>query len=336
MHAAITLLLAYIVDRVVGDPRFLTHPVIIMGRVISWLEKAIRKRWTTAKALKASGVLFPVLLVGGSYLTVWGVLEILSLFSPWLSWAVEIWLISTTIASKGLADAGMEIFRHLKKGDLPAARTSLSMVVGRDTEHLDEPQIVRGAVETIAENMVDAIISPLFFAAIGGAPLAMAYRAANTLDSMVGYKDDRYLHLGWASARFDDLVNYIPARLCALFIVAACFFGGLKWREAWHIIKRDARKHPSPNSGFAEAGVAGALGIQLGGLNTYRGVPSHRALLGDPSRHLVASDIQRTISVMHLVSLLCVLLLGAVLLVIAWLLISHVTQMIFFRIILIE
>ncbi|MGO0061108.1 adenosylcobinamide-phosphate synthase CbiB [Brevibacillus fluminis] len=317
MHAAITLLLAYIVDRIVGDPRFLIHPVVVMGRVISWLEKQIRKGCRSDRALKWAGLLFPLVLVGGSYLAVWVLLYALARLSPWLAWSAEIWLISTTIASKGLADAGMDIFHHLKKNDLPSARTALSMVVGRDTDKLDEPQIVRGAVETVAENMVDAIISPLFFAAIGGAPLAMAYRAANTLDSMVGYKDERYLHLGWASARFDDLANYLPARLCALFIVAAAWLRGQSGTGAWRMMRRDARKHPSPNSGFAEAGVAGALGIQLGGLNTYRGVPSHRALLGDPTRPLVADDIPRTVAIMHTGALIGVGLFAAVLLLIA-------------------
>ncbi|MGE5703255.1 MAG: adenosylcobinamide-phosphate synthase CbiB [Clostridia bacterium] len=305
---AIFLVLAYLVDRMVGDPRFLTHPVVIMGRVIQWLEKQIRKRWNKPGELRAAGFLFPLLLVGGSYFAVWLLLKGLSMLSPWLAWAAEVWLISTTIASKGLADAGLQIYQHLQQNDLPQARTALSMVVGRDTDKLDEPEIVRGAVETVAENIVDAIISPLFFAAIGGAPLAMAYRAANTLDSMVGYKDDRYFDLGYASARFDDILNYIPARICALLIVVAASMQRLHARSAWQMIRRDARKHPSPNSGFAEAGVAGALGVQLGGLNYYRGVPSHRALLGERTRPLVADDIVRTVKVMHLVALLSVLL----------------------------
>ncbi|RNB80138.1 cobalamin biosynthesis protein CobD [Brevibacillus fluminis] len=318
MHATITLLLAYIVDRIVGDPRFLTHPVVIMGRVISWLEKQIRRGCRSDRSLKWAGLLFPLVLVGGSYMAIWVLIYALSRLSPWLAWAAEIWLISTTIASKGLADAGMDIFHHLKKSDLSSARTALSMVVGRDTDKLDEPQIVRGAVETVAENMVDAIISPLFFAAIGGAPLAMAYRAANTLDSMVGYKDERYLNLGWASARFDDLTNYIPARLCALFIVVAAWLHGQSATGAWRMMRRDARKHPSPNSGFAEAGVAGALGIQLGGLNTYRGVASHRALLGEPTRPLEAEDIPRTVAIMHTGALIGVGLFVAVLLLISY------------------
>ncbi|WP_019119456.1 adenosylcobinamide-phosphate synthase CbiB [Brevibacillus massiliensis] len=312
---AVHLLCAYLLDRLIGDPRWLPHPVVCMGWVITRLEQAIRRRFTRAASLKWAGMLFPLLLVGGSYLVVWLLLKGLAMLHPWLAWAAEVWLISTTIATKGLAEAGMNIYAKLQAGDLPAARSELAMVVGRDTEQLEEPEIVRGAVETVAENIVDAILSPLFYAAIGGAPLAMAYRAANTLDSMVGYKNERYEHLGWASARFDDLANYIPARIGALLIVAASWLKRLHWRQAWLVIRRDARLHPSPNSGFSEAGVAGALGVQLGGLNYYKGVPSDRARLGDPNRPLQADDIPQTVSLMYLVSVLFVCLCAGVLLV---------------------
>jgi adenosylcobinamide-phosphate synthase len=312
---AVHLLCAYLLDRLIGDPRWLPHPVVCMGWVITRLEQAIRRRFTRAASLKWAGMLFPLLLVGGSYLVVWLLLKGLAMLHPWLAWAAEVWLISTTIATKGLAEAGMNIYAKLQAGDLSAARSELAMVVGRDTEQLEEPEIVRGAVETVAENIVDAILSPLFYAAIGGAPLAMAYRAANTLDSMVGYKNERYEHLGWASARFDDLANYIPARIGALLIVAASWLKRLHWRQAWLVIRRDARLHPSPNSGFSEAGVAGALGVQLGGLNYYKGVPSDRARLGDPNRPLQADDIPQTVSLMYLVSFLFVCLCAGVLLV---------------------
>ncbi|MEW9671995.1 adenosylcobinamide-phosphate synthase CbiB [Ammoniphilus sp. 3BR4] len=304
MIQAMTLFCAYLLDRLIGDPRFLPHPVVGMGRLITRLEIGIRAIGLKEKQLKWAGLLFPLVLVGGSFLLVWLFLIGLSAIHPWLAWGVEVWLISTTIATKGLADAGMEIFRHLKSGQLAEARKALSMVVGRDTENLDEPEISRGAVETVAENIVDAILSPLFYAAIGGAPLAMAYRAANTLDSMVGYKDERYMNLGWASARFDDWANYIPARLAAAVLVVACWIKGHNGTASWQIVRRDARLHPSPNSGFTEAGMAGALGIQLGGLNYYQGVPSHRARLGDPLRPIRAQDIRETVQVMKLVSLL--------------------------------
>ncbi|MCC8434725.1 adenosylcobinamide-phosphate synthase CbiB [Brevibacillus sp. M2.1A] len=298
---------AYLIDRVVGDPRSLPHPVIIMGWWITRLERVIRSLVKEESHLKLAGVLFPVVIVGGSYAVVWLLLWGATFIHPVLAWILGAWLISTTIAIKGLADAGMEIARHLVAGDMEAARRSLSMVVGRDTERLDEPEVCRGAVETVAENIVDAIVSPLIYAAIGGAPLAMAYRAANTLDSMVGYKNEKYLNLGWASARFDDVLNYIPARLTALLLVVASWLQRLDGKQCWAMIRRDAHLHPSPNSGLPEAGVAGALGVQLGGLNYYQGVASNRAKMGDAKRPLQASDIVATIRLMYLVSLLCLL-----------------------------
>ncbi|TQK74208.1 adenosylcobinamide-phosphate synthase [Brevibacillus sp. AG162] len=298
---------AYLIDRVVGDPRSLPHPVIIMGWWITRLEQVIRSLVKEESHLKLAGVLFPLVIVCGSYAVVWLLLWGVTFIHPVLAWILGAWLISTTIATKGLADAGMEIARHLVAGDMEAARRSLSMVVGRDTERLDEPEVCRGAVETVAENIVDAIVSPLIYAAIGGAPLAMAYRAANTLDSMVGYKNEQYRNLGWASARFDDVLNYIPARLTALLLVGASWLQRLDWKQCWAMIRRDAHLHPSPNSGLPEAGVAGALGVQLGGLNYYQGVASNRAKMGDAKRPLQASDIVATIRLMYLVSLLCLL-----------------------------
>lgn len=306
-EAAWVLVTAYLIDRVVGDPRSLPHPVVIIGWWISRLEWLIRTCVKQEKHLKAAGVLFPLLIVAGSYAVVWLIVWAGALVSPWLSFALSAWLISTTIATKGLADAGLEIMRHLQAGDITAARRSLSMVVGRDTEHLDESEICRGAVETVAENIVDAIVSPLIYAAIGGAPLAMAYRATNTLDSMVGYKNEKYRNLGWASARFDDVANYIPARLTALLLLAASWLLRLDVRQSWQIIRRDAHLHPSPNSGLPEAAVAGALGVQLGGLNTYQGVPSHRARLGDAHRPLCPDDVRMTVRMMYCASLLCLL-----------------------------
>lgn len=312
MNIAYSIAAAYLVDRIVGDPRSLPHPVVIIGWFITRLERMIRLFVKKPGGLRAAGLLFPLLIVGGSCAAVAGLLYGAGLLHPWLAAGLEIWLIATTIATKGLADAGLEIGRHLLAGDVAKARRSLSMVVGRDTEHLEEAEISRGAVETVAENIVDAIVSPLFFAAIGGAPLAMAYRAANTLDSMVGYKNEKYLHLGWASARFDDVLNYIPARLTALFLLAASRLQGLDWRRSYRIMRRDARLHPSPNSGIPEAAVAGALGVQLGGLNYYQGVASHRAKLGDPLRPLRAEDILATVRLMRLASWMCAAVCAAI------------------------
>lgn len=311
---AILILLAYIVDRIVGDPKRLPHPVVWMGKAIVAVERALRRFAGTDRQLKLTGMLLPLLLAGGSFGIVWLVLALLARIHPWLAWGAEAWLISTTIAAKGLKDAGMEVFRHLASGRLPEARRSLGMIVGRDTEKLDEPEIVRGTVETVAENIVDAIVSPLFYAAIGGAPLAMAYRAVNTLDSMVGYKNDKYLHLGWASARLDDIANWIPARITAVLLTLAAFFRRLDAARAWRTVRRDAKLHPSPNSGWPESAVAGALGVRLGGLNMYKGVASFRAYMGDPVHPLRAEHIRKASRLMLDVATLFVLVCAAALL----------------------
>ncbi|MFD2611058.1 adenosylcobinamide-phosphate synthase CbiB [Paenibacillus gansuensis] len=295
---------AYVTDLLVGDPRQLPHPVVAIGRATALLERGIRRTVRSDRGLKLAGFAFPLALVGGSFALTWALLRLLAMVHPWLAVAAEVWLIATTVAAKGLAQAGMDIFRRLAAGDLPAARKALGMVVGRDTDNLNEAEITRGAVETVAENIVDGIISPLFYAAIGGAPLAMAYRAANTLDSMVGYRNDRYQHLGFASARFDDLANWIPARLTVLALAAAAFLMRLPAGRLLRTVARDARRHPSPNSGYPESAVAGALGVQLGGLNYYSGVPSDRARMGDPLQPLQAGHIRRTVQLMYLSSAL--------------------------------
>lgn len=313
MTAVWILAAAFIIDWIIGDPRWIPHPVIGMGKAIKKVENAIRARVTQAAGLKRAGILLPVIVAGGSLLLTWLVLWGLHQVHPWLAWAVEAVLIATTIAIKGLKDAGKEVLGHLRRGDLPEARKSLGMIVGRDTAHLDEPEIVRGTVETVAENIVDAVVSPLFYAIIGGAPLAMAYRAVNTLDSMVGYKNDKYLHLGWASARLDDIANFIPARITAGILVLSAWLLRLDAARAWRIVRRDARRHPSPNSGFPESAVAGALGIRLGGENVYHGVASFRAYMGEALRPMEARDITMTIRLLISVSVIFILLGIAVL-----------------------
>ncbi|QJD82143.1 adenosylcobinamide-phosphate synthase CbiB [Cohnella herbarum] len=314
---------AFIIDLAVGDPRALPHPVVGMGYIIRKLERPLRnlanQRWfrklcggsgsSRGRALKIAGVAYPIVLVGGSFALTWLLIGLLFRLHPWLAYGMEAWLISTTIATRGLGDAGMDIYRLLKQRDLPKSRHALSMIVGRDTDTLDESEITRGAVETVAENIVDAILSPLLFALIGGAPLAMAYRAANTLDSMVGYKNDKYLDLGWASARFDDVANFIPARLSALFIAIAASMLRLPFKRSLRTVNRDARLHPSPNSGFPESAVAGALGVQLGGLNYYKGVASDRARMGEPLQPLKADHIRLTVRLMYVSSTLFLVLI---------------------------
>lgn len=302
MTVSLMITAAYLLDRLIGDPRWLPHPVIGMGHAISALEKAIRRQVSSDCGLKRAGLLLPLIVAGGSFALAWALLRLLAWVHPWLSVGAEIVLIATTIASKGLKEAGMAVYRELQAGDLPAARRELGMIVGRDTQQLDGPEIVRGTIETVAENIVDAIISPLFYALIGGAPLALAYRAVNTLDSMVGYKNEKYLHLGWASARLDDVANYIPARLTAVMLMVTAWMYRHDAAGSWRTVKRDARLHPSPNSGFPESAVAGALGIRLGGYNAYHGVRSFRAYMGEPVRPLESEDIRHTIRLMFAVS----------------------------------
>jgi adenosylcobinamide-phosphate synthase len=213
---------------------------------------------------------------------------------------------------KDLGVESLAVFNALNEGDLNKARTSLSRIVGRDTANLDEREIVRATVETVAENIVDGIISPLFYALLGGAPLAMAYKAVNTLDSMVGYKNKRYIHFGRAAAKIDDAANYIPARLSVVFLVMAGWVSGHDPVKTWNIAIRDGRKNASPNSGIPEAAVAGALGVRLGGLNCYDSIAVQKPYIGDDSNHLNKLHIKEAIKIAYITSALFVIT-GAVL-----------------------
>ncbi|WP_438446651.1 adenosylcobinamide-phosphate synthase CbiB [Gorillibacterium sp. sgz5001074] len=303
------LLAALVIDWLVGDPPWPTHPVILIGRWIKWLERRLRDgetpEWDRAK-LKRRGTVLTAATVILSAAVTGGIVWALHAVHPWLGMVANAWLISTTVAVKGLKDAALLVYRPLAEGNLPDARKYVGYIVGRDTAGLNEPEITRAAVETVAENTVDAVVSPLFFALLGAAPLAMAYRASNTLDSMVGYRSERYLHFGWASARWDDVLNLLPARLTAwmLVLVAACSGSGLSAVRARRAVRQFARLHPSPNSGFPESAVAGALGVELGGRNTYGGLISERARMGWPLRPLGKDDLVLTVRLLYRVSYL--------------------------------
>ncbi|MFZ5814747.1 MAG: adenosylcobinamide-phosphate synthase CbiB [Bacillota bacterium] len=298
-------LLAFAVDALVGDPPWLTHPVIWMGRAIQWLEGLLRR---TRLPLRLAGVILALALPALAWGATWGLIRLAGLLHPWLAVGVEVWLFSTTLAARSLAEHALAVWRPLRLGDLAEARRKLSWIVGRDTDRLDEGETARAAVETVAESTCDGVLAPLFWGLVGGAPLAMAYKAVNTLDSMVGHKDERYLHFGWASARLDDLANWLPARWSALMIGLV---GGSA--RALRTALRDAHRHPSPNSGWPEAAMAGLLGVRLGGLNYYDGEPEMRATMGDPLRPLEAADIPRSVRWMYLAAAASALL-GAALL----------------------
>ncbi|MDQ0189097.1 cobalamin biosynthesis protein CobD [Alicyclobacillus cycloheptanicus] len=310
---------ALVLNRLIGDPKFMPHPVMLLGRFITMLERHLHpdsvafpaRNRTAARSLRRHGITAPtgtdsaigkrlpgivlavstVMLAGGA---TWGMIALATAVSPILGALLSLWLISTTIAWKGLVEAGSNVYRCLLDKGLPDARVAVGMIVGRDTAQLSESEVIRAAVETLAENIVDAIVSPLFFACLGGAPLAMVYRAVNTLDSMVGYRNQKYIDFGWASARLDDVCNFVPARLTACFLAIAVWQSRLPVKRAWRVMRRDAAKHPSPNSGIPEAMVAGALGIALGGTNHYGGVPSVRSVMGERLREREPEDIART------------------------------------------
>ncbi|RAH38855.1 adenosylcobinamide-phosphate synthase CbiB [Halomonas sp. SL1] len=289
---------ALAIDLALGDPAWLPHPVVGIGRAIARLERA----WNhgRAEARRRRGVWLAVAVPAGTWALAWGLLTMLAWLSPALSLAAELALLATAFATRGLAEAARAVAEPLKRGDLPAARRALGGIVGRDTETLDESGLARGAVETVAENTVDGITAPLCWALIGGAPLALAYKAVNTLDSMVGYRSPRYEDFGRASARLDDAVNWVPARLTALAMwLAARLVVGGRTQGAMAATRREAPRHPSPNAGWPEAMVAHLLGVQLGGLNHYDGRPSHRAVLGRALEPLSVSHIERAIHHMH-------------------------------------
>lgn len=297
---------AFVIDLFLGDPRWFPHPV----RLIGW--SAIGLEWLLTRLFgrnRFSGIVFTILIVGGSYAAVWGLIWGANRLDHRLALGASTFLLYTCFAARDLDVEGSKVYKDLKRGDLGAARKSLSMIVGRETERLDEPEITRAAVETVAENTVDGVVSPLFFAILGGAPLAMAFKASNTLDSMVGHRTERYLYFGWASARLDDVLNFIPARLARLLYPVASFICGLSVVNCWRIVWRDGLKSPSPNAGISEAAVAGALGVRLGGVNYYQGTELFRPYLGDPTRPLERRDIRRAVHMMYATAVLVLLIL---------------------------
>jgi len=300
---------AFALDLALGDPRWMPHPVRIIGRCAAVLENTLTRLLGPARL---SGVLFTALIVGGSGLAVQGLLVAAGRMDHRLATALTVYFLYTAFAARDLEVESTQVYRTLRRGSLAAARRDVSMIVGRDTGHLTEGEVTRAAVETVAESTVDGIVAPLCFAVLGGAPAAIAFKAASTLDSMVGHRTDRYGRFGWAAARLDDALNFIPARLARLVYPLGALLCGLDAAGCWRISWRDGWKSPSPNAGIGEAAVAGALGVRLGGANVYGGVKEVRPFLGDPTRPLEPEDIRRAVCLMYATSMLVlVLLLGA-------------------------
>lgn len=291
----ISITIAWIIDRIIGDPPDWPHPVRWMGNLITKLD--LRLNRGKHKRLTGSLFLFIMIMIAFwlSFLLVWGAYQIHLI----LGILVESIIVATTIAQKDLGTAALRVYNPLSEGELQRARFEVSMIVGRDTDNLDEEGITRATVETVAESIGDGITAPLFWSLIGGAPLAIVYRAVNTCDSMVGYKNERYAEFGWASAKFDDILNWIPSRITGYLMMITNDTPFMKKLEAMKHWRQDAKKHASPNSGFLEAAVALFLGVQLGGINYYKGIESKRALLGIKHRELEKKDILHTIKIMR-------------------------------------
>lgn len=306
----LTGIIAFLIDTIIGDPRTKYHPVVLMGKLIALLEHCFYRADDSDNKKFVMGIMLVIITLLISY-EVAAAIMMLSYQIPfsWGSAAVGGLLLSFTISPNSLAKAGKGIYSLLIMGELTEAREKVGWIVGRDTKDLDDAEIARATIETIAENTVDGIIAPLFFFVLGGVPLAVLYRAANTMDSMIGYKNEKYLYFGRGAAKLDDVLNYIPARITAMLFLFSALILGFDYQNAYRIMQRDAAKHPSPNGGYAEATMAGALHIRLGGMNSYFGRKSFRAYMGDAMVLIVPQHIMAAIRMMYTATVLFIIVL---------------------------
>ncbi|MCC0628373.1 MULTISPECIES: adenosylcobinamide-phosphate synthase CbiB [unclassified Clostridioides] len=302
----LSIYIGYVADLIVGDPYSFPHPVRFIGKLINFTQGIIRRVSKNDRQLKFGGFILWFITVGTTYLMTYAIVKLFS-FNVLLGVVVNSFIIYTTLATKCLKDEALKIYNVLKTGDIEKSRVQLSYIVGRDTTNLSEPEIIRATVETVAENTVDGIMAPLFYAFIGGAPLAMAYKAVNTLDSTVGYKNEKYKDIGFASAKIDDIANYIPARISVILMTIGSFFLRYDYRNCFRISIRDRKNHKSPNCAFSEGAVSGALGIQLGGTNVYFGEKVYKPTIGDKLREIDKEDIIKTNKIMYASSFVSIL-----------------------------
>ena len=295
----------FVLDTLFGDPPWLPHPVVLMGKAISALEKRLRARLPqTPQGELLGGAVVAFALPVGTFLLTSLVCLGAAKLSPWLGLAVQMFWCGQALAAKGLAQESTNVYRALIKPDLPAARKAVSRIVGRDTQNLTLEGVTKAAVETVAENASDGVIAPLLYMLLGGAPLALTYKAINTMDSMLGYKNEKYLYFGRAAAKLDDAANYLPSRLAGLLWCAAAALTGNSPKGAWRIWRRDRRCHASPNSAQTESACAGALGVQLAGPAYYFGEYYAKPTIGDPLRPIEPEDIRRANRMMYAESVL--------------------------------
>ena len=305
MLTALAVLGGFGLDLLLADPAWMPHPVVGMGRAIAALEKRLRRLFpATPAGERAAGRVLAAALPLGTFALAAGALALAYRLHPAAGFALETLWCWQALALRGLADESGKVYAQLAKGDLPAARRAVSRIVGRDTGSLTAEGVTKAAVETVAENFSDGVAAPLFYLLIGGAPLGLAYKAVNTMDSMVGYKNKTYLHFGRAAARLDDAANFLPSRLAALLWIGAAGLAGFDGRGAWRIWRRDRLRHASPNSAQTESACAGALGVQLAGPAWYFGEYYDKPTIGDDTRPVEPADILRADRMLYLAGFL--------------------------------
>ena len=298
----IKIWIAYILDLIFGDPQNIIHPVQIIGKIISLGEKILLKEKSGSRYKFFAGIILNIFVVSITYgLTC---LIYKSSKTSGVFTLIEIYLMYTVFSVNSLAREGNRVYNILKEGNIEKARKDLSYLVSRDTETMDEKMIIRSTMETISENTVDGIVAPMFYMFLGGLPLAMTYKAINTLDSMVGYKNERYMDFGKFSAKIDDIANFIPARITGFLIVAASMILRYNYKNSLKMFIRDRKNHSSPNSAHAEASVAGALGVQFGGRVSYFGKEADKPTIGDKIKDFELEDIKKNIKIMYITSFL--------------------------------
>lgn len=295
--------LAFLFDLLMGDPRWLFHPVRWMGKGIETLEPVFRKKIIDPRK---AGLILALTLIFSTFAASLLVLNIVNAVSPLLGTILEVLMLYFCLSSCSLRKEALGVLEALEKHGLEPAKKRLAMIVGRDVEPLDEEGVCRAALETVAENFVDGVLSPLFWAGLGGAPLAMAYKMVNTLDSMVGYKNETYIEFGWASARIDDIANYIPSRLSVLVIAVAVYLTKGDWKKTLDTGKNEGRNHASPNAGYPEAAFAGALGVKLGGPNLYGGIMMEKPYIGKDGSGVSGGHVRQACSLLQVSTLVAV------------------------------
>ena len=309
MELVVAGALSFCLDLLLGDPGWIPHPVVWMGRAISGLEERLRRIFPkTTRGEWAAGALLAILLPAGTLALTFSVLWLAGQIHPGLRFFLEVFWGWQALAVRGLGKESSRVYRALREGTLEQAQQAVARIVGRDTQRLDRAGVTRAAVETVAENASDGVIAPLIFLALGGAPLGMLYKAVNTMDSMVGYKNDRYLYFGRAAARLDDALNFLPARIAGVLMCLGGAAAGYDGKNAWRIFRRDRKRHKSPNSAHTEAACAGALQLQLAGPNYYFGQLVDKPTIGDDQRPVEALDILRAGRILYATAFFALLL----------------------------